>query len=87
MAGEHIAMQLGILIESAGRVQAVAGRSIRWGLASVSRSSGESNRDILLHDLHDLRQAIARIESSLAPAVGALSAPPETVQAEPLNGQ
>ena len=57
---------LGALIQNAGQVQAVAGCTLRRGLATID-VHGLSNRDNLLCELDDLKGAIQRIERALLP--------------------
>lgn len=61
--------KLGYLIEECGEVMAAAGKTIRWGLASVNPElppeDQETNKDWLVRELRDLKNAIAIIEAEL----------------------
>lgn len=76
MRTNEFVMQLGLLIEAAGKVQAVIGNALRWGLSNTNPDTGESNREALLRDLDDLKGSIGKIENALRPAVGSLEIRP-----------
>ena len=79
---ERFGVQLGLLIEAAGRVQAAVGRVMRWGLGAVDVQTSESNRDALLRELDDARASIARVERALMSSIGDLPIAP-VVQGHP----
>lgn len=73
---ERFGVQLGLLTESGGRVQSAIGRVMRWGLGAIDTRSNESNRDALLRELDDLKDAIGRVERALMSTVGELPIAP-----------
>jgi hypothetical protein len=83
MEEERFGVQLGLLVESSGRVQTAVGRVMRWGLGAVDVATNQSNRDALLRDLDDMKVNVGRIERALASAVGELPvAPVEVAEVE-----
>ncbi len=58
--------QLAHLVEECGEVLAAAGKTQRWGWASVNPLIPESERETnvvwLLRELNDLKEAIGRLE-------------------------
>lgn len=78
---ERFGVQLGLLVEAGGKVQAAAGRIMRWGLGAVDVVSNESNRDALLREMEDMRATMRRIERELSGTLGELpSSPPVLVE-------
>jgi hypothetical protein len=91
---ELFQVQLGLLVEAGGRVQTAVGKVFHWGLSATDVASGQSNREALLHDLDDLKVAVRRIETVLAPTsvtfnpASGLPTPEATaVEVAPANGQ
>jgi hypothetical protein len=64
-----LSKKLGYLVEESGEVLAAAGKSIRWGLDSFNpelpEEERESNRDWLLREIQDLKDAIYLVEMSI----------------------
>jgi len=62
--------KLGYFVEECGEVLAAVGKTQRWGLESRNPEPGasqETNRQWILRELQDLKGAIARVETALAP--------------------
>lgn len=61
--------QLSHVIEECGEVLAAAGKTQRWGLKSVNpeipSEQQETNRDWLVRELEDLRQAVVRLQATI----------------------
>jgi len=61
---------LGYLVEECGEVLAAVGKTQRWGLESVNPeipvAQQETNREWILRELKDLRDAIRRVEQDLS---------------------
>lgn len=76
MERARFGIQLGLLIETSGRVQTAVGRVMRWGLGAVDVRSNESNRDALLRDLDDMKACVGRVERALVSTSGELPVAP-----------
>jgi NTP pyrophosphatase (non-canonical NTP hydrolase) len=61
--------KLGYLVEECGEVMAAVGKTIRWGLDSsnpeLPEQERETNRDWILRELKDLKDAIKITEEEL----------------------
>ena len=64
-----IQQKLGYLAEECGEVMAAVGKTLRWGLESYNpelpEEERETNREWLLRELKDLKQAISIVENHL----------------------
>lgn len=79
---ERFGVQLGLLVETSGRLQTSVGRVMRWGLGSVDVVTNESNRDALLRDIDDMKVSMGRVERALMASIGELPVAP-VVQGHP----
>ena len=61
--------KLGYLVEECGEVMAAVGKTIRWGLDSsnpeLPEQERETNRDWILREVSDLKDAIKIVEEEL----------------------
>lgn len=61
--------KLGYLVEECGEVMAAVGKTIRWGLSSynpeIPVKERETNRQWILRELQDLKQAIKMAENAI----------------------
>lgn len=61
--------KLGYLVEECGEVMAAVGKTLRWGLASsnpeLPKDKQETNREWILRELKDLKEAIIIVEETL----------------------
>lgn len=73
---EIFVVQLALLAEAGGKVQATLGKALRWGLGTTDMVSGQTHREVLLNELDELKISIGRIERALVPVSAPLSAPP-----------
>jgi NTP pyrophosphatase (non-canonical NTP hydrolase) len=66
---ESAEQAIAYLIEECGEVLSAAGKTLRWGLASVNpelpSEQREENRDWLLREMKDLAGAVKRVRSFL----------------------
>jgi hypothetical protein len=66
---DDVAFCLAHVVEECGEVLAAAGKSQRWGLDSFNPTllahQQESNRKWLMREIHDLRQALDRLETAM----------------------
>jgi len=82
---EIFVVQLALLAEAGGKVQATLGKALRWGLGTTDMVSGQTHREALLNELDELKISIGRVERALVPVSAMLGAPPCPNEVQPVE--